>query len=82
MSQQTWLPLEQAARLATLLRLAVIISGRYQGGRVKDIGLSVVNAKLQINLNQDLAQSSPLLVADLRQEIADNELVEMALVIN
>jgi len=82
LSQQTWLPLEQAARLVTLLRLAVIISGRYQGGRVNDIVLSVVNAKLQINLNQALAQSSPLLLADLRQEIADNELVEMILVIN
>jgi len=78
--QQSWVSAEQAARLMTLLRLAVIISGRYQGERVSEIRLTVVNATLQVSLTEQLAEAAPLLVAELCQEIADNEQVAIALV--
>jgi exopolyphosphatase/guanosine-5'-triphosphate,3'-diphosphate pyrophosphatase len=80
-SEQTWVSPQQASRLATLLRLAVIISGRYQGARVNDINLAVINSQLQITLSCAVAQSSPLLLAELNQEVIDNNLIEIVLAI-
>ncbi|NRA83873.1 MAG: hypothetical protein HRU22_08950 [Gammaproteobacteria bacterium] len=60
-----------------LLRLAVIIAGRYQAQRSGDISLSVVDNVLCIEVAKTVAITNPLLMAELTQEAADHDQVAL-----
>lgn len=76
-SEQAWCCSERALQLATILRLAVIISGRYQGARVNDIRLQAQGTLLEINLSPELCEKNPLLIAELTQETQDNQQIQI-----
>lgn len=69
LTQQAWCSVNVATRLATVLRLAVIITGRYQGERVKGIFLSEKNQKFQLQIDDNLILKHPLMMVELNLEL-------------
>ena len=76
-AQQAWCEPQLAFNLTVLLRLAVIIAGRYQAQRSGDISLSVVDNVLCIEVAKTVAMTNPLLMAELTQEAADHDQVAL-----
>ena len=69
LAKQAWCGIAVATRLMNILRLAVIITGRYQGARVKEISISQQDEQLQLQISENLTKHHPLLMAELNLEL-------------
>lgn len=78
LQEQAWCSGQVANYLVSCLRLAVILNGRYQGARGHFVNVSAQSDCIKLNIKQELTESSPLLLAELEQEIIDNNLLKLA----
>ncbi|MDP2561006.1 guanosine-5'-triphosphate,3'-diphosphate pyrophosphatase [Psychrobium sp. 1_MG-2023] len=78
LEQQACCSAERVHDLISCLRLAVIISGRYQGQRAEQIVISKQANGLVVNVEKSLAATAPLLLAELTTEVELNPRVFLA----
>lgn len=77
LAQQAWCSVSVASLLVSCLRLAVILCGRYQGERIQYVSLSSIGDEIEINISASTLTKYPLLLAELEQEIIDNEFLSL-----
>lgn len=70
--QQAWCAPQVAQLLATCLRLAIIIAGRYQHVRSELVQITLANDSVNLHLTKELAELPPLFLAEIEQELIDN----------
>lgn len=64
-----------ARELLLCLRLAVICTGRYQGDRCDGIALMREGDHIKLQLTNELIAESPLMMTQLKREVANNSLL-------
>jgi len=77
LSEQAWCSPQDALSLTSCLRLAVIINGGGQDHRRDDISLHSVADKIIVSTTAKFLDQNPLLNAELEQEVALNNLLNL-----